>query len=360
MRGLALLLATTLLAPAGAWSEESSFVSALSASPGAEEVQISELPVEFVVINQNRSRVPCRADHLTYTIRGHLVGPSDGLAAADDLGLYLHGATLGEFNWRLKDVPGYDTLAELAALGHTSIGIDRLGFDSSGHPIGDQMCLGSEADVVSQIIEQLKAGTYLMDGQPGASFERVAVVGYSAGGAIAEIIGHSFGNADALGIIAWVDQPTQVHVRLAPHAAQTCLTGGEPVEDDGTGPTGYAYAWPSWDEQHPDAFANTEPEVLDAVETRLNRDPCGYSGSLGTTMLVNNILLPLIDVPVLLVYAEKDLVAPRPVVLPPEDRIGSSDVTVATIQDAGHTVMLQRTAPTFRAVLAEWLTDHGY
>jgi pimeloyl-ACP methyl ester carboxylesterase len=335
-------------------------VLSLFAGGGGRADGIREVPVEFTVVNQNRSLVPCTADGETYTIRGHMVAPTR-VARPRSVGLYVHGATLGEFNWRFKDVPGYDTMAELARLGHVSVAIDRLGFDSSGHPVGDQMCLGSEADVVSQIVDHLKAGTYRAGSRArGPVFSRVAVVGYSAGGAIAEIIGHSFGNADALGIVAWVDRPTPVHLRLAPHAVESCLTGGEPVEDDGTGPTGYAYSWPSWDDQHPDAFANTDPAVLAAVGNRLNRDPCGYPQSLSTAMTVNNLLLPLIDDPVLFVYADRDRIAPRPSVGAPEDRIGSSDVTVETIGEAGHTVMLQRTAPAFRSVLHAWLQAHGF
>lgn len=337
-----------------------SLLASLGLGGGDRAERIREVPVAFTVVNQNRSLVPCQSDGEAYTIRGHLVAPTSGLARPRSVGLYVHGATLGEWNWRFKDVPGYNTMAEMAKLGHASISIDRLGFDSSGHPVGDQMCLGSEADIVSQIIDQLKAGTYRLGRARGPSFSRVAVVGYSAGGAIAEIIGHSFGNADALGIVTWVDQPTQVHFRLAPRAAEGCLTGGEPVEDDGTGPTGYAYTWPSWDDQHPDAFGNTEQAVLDKIELRLNRDPCGYAESLSMAMLVNNLLLPLIEVPVLIVYADRDRVAPRPSVGAAEDRIGSSDVTVETIKNAGHTVMLQRTAPAFRSVLHRWLDAHGF
>lgn len=335
-------------------------LASLFAGGGDRAERIREVPVKFSVVNQNRSLVPCAADGESYTIRGHLVAPARALARPGSVGLYLHGATLGEFNWRFKDVPGYNTMAELAALGHASISINRLGFDSSGHPVGDQMCLGSEADIVSQIIDDLKAGTYRLGRARGPSFSRVAVVGYSAGGAIAEIIGHSFGNADALGIVSWVDRPTQVHLRIAPHVAERCLTGGEHAEDDGAGPKGYAYSWPSWEDQHPDAFGNTEQRVLDKVAIRLNRDPCGYAESLSTAMLTNSLLLPLIDVPVLIVYADRDLIAPRPAVGAPEDRIGSSDVTVATIENAGHTVMLQRTAPAFRSVLHRWLDAHGF
>lgn len=322
--------------------------------------RVRELPVAFSVVNQNRSPVLCVADAKSYTIRGHLVAPARGLARPRRVGLYVHGATLGEFNWRFKDAPRYDTMAQLARLGHASVSIDRLGFDSSGHPAGDQMCLGSEADMVSQIVQQLKAGTYRVGRSHGPSFARVAVVGYSAGGAIAEVIGHSFRNADALGIVSWVDRPTEVHARLAPQAAQRCLSGGEPAEDDGRGPKGYAYAWPSWKDQQRDAFANTDPAILDKVGRRLNRDPCGYAQSLVTAMLVNNALIPRIEVPVLFVYADRDPIAPRPSAGAADERVGSSDVTVETIKNAGHTVMLQRTAPAFRSVLHGWLAAHGF
>lgn len=335
-------------------------LAALLAGGNDRSERVREVPVAFSVINQNRSLVPCLADGEVYTVRGHLVAPASAFARPGGVGLYVHGATLGEFNWRFKDVPGYDTMAELAALGHASISIDRLGYDASGKPVGNEMCLGSEADIASQIIDDLKKGTYRLGNGRGVSFPRVALVGYSAGGAIAEIVGHSFGNADALGIVSWVDRPSEVHLGLAPYAANACLTGGEPVESNGTGPTGYAYSWPSWEAQHPDAFANTEEAVLNRVAHRLNRDPCGYAESLSTAMSVNNLLLPSIDDPVLIVYADRDPISPRPAAGAAEDRIGSSDVTVATIENAGHTVMLQRTAPAFRSVLHRWLDAHRF
>ena len=99
----------------------------IGGSARAEE--ILEVPVEFSVVNQNRSLVLCQADGKSYTIHGHLVAPASALAGPDSVGLYLHGATLGEFNWRFKDVPGYDTMAELAQLGHArsrSTGLDSI------------------------------------------------------------------------------------------------------------------------------------------------------------------------------------------------------------------------------------------
>lgn len=331
----------------------------VAAVPPASASGIVELPVEFTVKNVNRSLVPCPADGRTYTMRGHLVAPQGALIDPRAVALYVHGATLGEYNWRFKAVPGYDTLAEMAHLGHTSIAIDRLGFDASDHPVGSFVCIGSEADITSQIIEQLKTGAYMLDGEAGPAFGAVALIGYSAGGAIAEIVGHSFGNADALGVVTWVNQPTAVHARLAPRIALICATGGEGAEGPSS-PTGYHYTWPSWDQQKVEAFGNAESSVLDALEPMINRDPCGYPMSLPPAMTLNNFLLPLITAPVLFVYADADLIAPRSALLPDDERVGSVDVTVATIADAGHTVMLQRTAPAFRSTLHAWLVAHGF
>jgi pimeloyl-ACP methyl ester carboxylesterase len=39
---------------------------------------------------------------------------------------------------------------------------------------------------------------------------------------------------------------------------------------------------------------------------------------------------------------------------------GSNDVTLHEIDGAGHTLMLQRTAPEFRRKLSDWLSARGF
>jgi pimeloyl-ACP methyl ester carboxylesterase len=40
--------------------------------------------------------------------------------------------------------------------------------------------------------------------------------------------------------------------------------------------------------------------------------------------------------------------------------LSSGDVTVKIIEDAGHAVMLERSAPVFRARISSWLLAHGF
>jgi hypothetical protein len=39
---------------------------------------------------------------------------------------------------------------------------------------------------------------------------------------------------------------------------------------------------------------------------------------------------------------------------------GTSDVTAVSLADTGHYVMLERTAPRLRQIIASWLARHGF
>ncbi|TFD65112.1 hypothetical protein, partial [Cryobacterium sp. Hb1] len=60
---------------------------------------VTSLPVSFEVENVNRSMVACASDGKTYTVRGHIVGPTQVLEREKVTGatLYLHGLSFGEF-----------------------------------------------------------------------------------------------------------------------------------------------------------------------------------------------------------------------------------------------------------------------
>src|SRR5436190_18768997 len=126
---------------------------------------VVELPVAFSVANTNTSGVPCPSDGASYTVRGHLTGPAAALSRPRAVTLYLFGYDAGEWNWRLTDVPGYDTAAELGRLGHASLTIDELGYGSSDLPAhGLATCMGAQADMAHQIVGDLRAGAYSVTG----------------------------------------------------------------------------------------------------------------------------------------------------------------------------------------------------
>src|SRR5919198_3710711 len=127
---------------------------------------IVDVPVSFQVQNTNTSRDPCPSDGKSYVVRGHLTGPR---AAVLDPGpravtLYHEGFDSGEWNWRFRVVPGYDYAAEMARLGYSSVTVDQVGYGASGHPQGNDTCIGAQADIAHQIIGQLGGASYSAQG----------------------------------------------------------------------------------------------------------------------------------------------------------------------------------------------------
>ena len=134
------------------------------------------LPLSFHVRNANTSLLACPSDGARYTVSGRLVAPSAALAGTGPraLTLYLHGFNFGGVStFDFRAVPAYDYAAKMAALGQTSLVIDRLGFPSSGLPPGLQTCIGSAATVVHQIITAIRRGSYELGGRKALRFSRV-------------------------------------------------------------------------------------------------------------------------------------------------------------------------------------------
>ena len=62
----------------------------------------------------------------------------------------------------------------MARAGHASVTVDRLGYGASDKPPdGKSVCIGSQADVAHQIVGQLKAGSYTVQGGKARKFKRV-------------------------------------------------------------------------------------------------------------------------------------------------------------------------------------------
>src|SRR4051812_27817657 len=141
---------------------------ALAANTQSAASGIVEVPVAFQVVNTDTSGAPCNparpSDGRPYTVRGHLTGPKSAFAArrSNAVTFYLFGYEAGEWNWDFKDVPGYDYAAEMAQLGHVSLTIDQLGYGASGHPNGNDTCMGAQADIAHQIVSQLRTGSYTL------------------------------------------------------------------------------------------------------------------------------------------------------------------------------------------------------
>ena len=352
----------------------------------AKPQQIVEIPVTFDVLNVIRSGVACPTDGGQYHVGGHLVASTDALRDADAATVYLPGAIATERSaWRQKGFDGrYDMATGMARLGHLSVVINRLAFDTSGTPNGFLSCIGGEADVVNQVIGRLRAGTYEFGtleeaddprsrgprhgDSPRAesvAFDRVALAGQSYGGFLATVTAHSFANVDALILIASaVEQgmPPKVVASVAQHTTEECGTGGLPKREGGPG--GYTHLIGLFDE----FFGEMEPPIKADFIARAEREPCGLVASIGSAVAANRVGAGTIDVPVLLVGAENDWAFPPDAMRSQHAMFtGADDTSLVFIENAGHTVMIERgladgltASERLRLSLSAWLTPRGF
>jgi pimeloyl-ACP methyl ester carboxylesterase len=350
LRRAAVATAAALLVPGVAGSAAPATAAPLS-------VPVQSRAVSFQVHNSNRSMVPCLSDGAAYTIVGHLVGPparrgDDNMARP--VVLDLHGLGFGEFFWSFDAVAGYNWANTLAERGVASVVIDRIGYGGSGRPPGTQSCIGAQADVAHQIVQELRSGSYALEGGEALRFGRVALAGHSAGGAITQIEAYSFRDVDGVMVLSFSDLvgSPRTYTALA-QAAVTCLGGGNPP---GHAPFGQSDA-----DFQALMFHDADPKVVAAVTAMRNPEPCGDDASLLTAIVTDVREVPTITVPVLLLIGDHDAVFPPPA-LESQRRLfaGSHDVTAVTIPDTGHAVTVERSAGATRDAAVSWLCGHAF
>jgi len=335
--------------------------------------EIVDLPFRDVVKLTNRTLSPCAPitpgtlpPDKGYSVRGHITGPRTALEAKDPaISIYYHGLSYGEFFWRFRDVPGYDTTTELAKAGHVSLTVDRLGYGaSSGELQGTGVCYGIQADIAKQLSISLRDGGYEL-GSPDAlgdpvSFGRIGLVGHSAGAFIAEIAKYSFPNDfQALAMLGYGDATTSPTAVTAVGASNlACLAGGS--KQDADGPGGYAFFGATEaDFRAAHLNAPTDPAVADATAAKRAKDPCGDLVSIGPALLVNQLAASVVSGPVLLLAGQQDALFPPPAVDLQQARMVNAKVTAKTMPDTGHALTLGRTAPQVRETLSAFLKENG-
>jgi pimeloyl-ACP methyl ester carboxylesterase len=338
---------------------------ALCAPAAARADDVVDVPVSFRVVNVNRTPDPCTSDGATYTLHGHLTAPHELLAVPGrpPVTLYLHGSALGELSWRFTAAPGYDTTRELARAGHASVTIDQLGYGASDVPPGFGICGGSMADMAHQVVEQLRAGSYsapagagngMGAGGPPPRFGRVALIGFSYGGHVAETEAYSFHDVDALAVESWSDHPGAQFAGAVMPGTEECASG-QPKRP-GAAPD-YRFHFLSPDEHV--MLSDADPAVAAALFGMHERDPCGIYGSM-LQIERNSEFAAAVTVPVLLVYGTRDaLFARADADSEAADFTGTADLSVRFVSGAGHFIALEHEAPAFRALVAGWLDEHG-
>jgi len=351
-----------LVAATIAWvSPERARAGGEDAAPG-----VVERTVTFTVTNSNPTEAACASDGGTYEVRGLLVGPRSAFASTEPptVSLYLHGFSFGgKFLWSFKPVSGYDLPVEFAKRGHVSLAIDRLGYDDSGHPHGLLSCLGSGADVVHQIVQDLRTGTYKVDGSAPTTFDHVVLVGHDTGGAVAEIEAYTYEDIDGLVVWGWAEQGfSQWVLDRYPERTAFCARGGEEAESGAAG--GGYFHWPVTEQEVRDGVGGRmDPAVLDASVPMRNRNPCGDLSSAATVSNYHEKSgrLGAIHVPVLLIYSDDDLIFTQEGAEQQRAHFtGTDDLTWVMLEDAGHFPMLERRAADHRQELLDWLEDHSF
>jgi pimeloyl-ACP methyl ester carboxylesterase len=311
----------------------------------------TSVPVAFDVVTHNNSGLPC--DPLTLgghhiTVRGHLTGPASELDSDQvDGTLYTHGDGYNETFWRYSG-PGndggrYNYTDQMADRGHVSVSIDRVGYGASDRPNGNSVCFGSEADVLHQVIGQLRRGSYQGDDTP--RFGRVGLVGHSAGGLIVEQEAAGFHDIDALGVLdsGELDAQPLVALRAGQEQARCPFSsdGYVPLEANGA-------------EFRGDHIYNVEPEIADYLTEHRTKDACAGLRNSGQAIVGNGIRNNTITVPVLLLAGANDKFFAN-IGLQAVTYSQSHKVTVTTVPETGHAVAFSRNAPIFQDDMDRWL-----
>jgi pimeloyl-ACP methyl ester carboxylesterase len=316
------------------------------------------IPVSFSVTNRNDSAVPCSASGAAATIRGTMFLPAG--TTPDGVTLYLHGLGFSSSFWDFTAVPGYDYAAQEARLGHASVVIDRLGYGASTVPDGNDSCVGSQATIAHQVVQALRHGAYSTGGDPTPAFSRVGLAGHSAGGQLAQIEAYSFHDIDALAVVDWADQ-TYSPAALTGFAIAggQCLGGGMPARDGA--PSGYGEYGSTTAAYDALMFHDTDPAVLAAANATRTKDPCGDLLSILNGVATDVLMVPTIKVPVVYVWGTDDgnYLEGTPWWQLQEALFASSPkVTDVTLENTGHAVTLERSAPQTVAAMDRWLGEN--
>jgi pimeloyl-ACP methyl ester carboxylesterase len=374
---------------------------------GLSSSSIVDLTVSFRVTNgnakhDNDSKVPCNpaqapglqftTDDRQYTVAGRLIGPQSAVfGRARSATIYLHGVSAYQ-NFDFDAVPGHDYAIQMAQLGHVSVVVEGLGYGANGvdHKIGgvstfngNHFCVGAQAEVLHQIIGELRSGAYTIQGDAAApAFSRIALAGHSAGEGAVEIEAYSWHDADAVALLGPANgtesQAPQFYAHILEFVAK-CEAGGDP-----SFPTGYAFVWPTPSIEAQDIFYDQSNPLIPAFEQLVRPDPCGVASNGGNASAIDpatgKTYAADVAAPVLLLWGDRDALCP----------IAGADGTNCQEQThqvwnththeltfvqlcatppylcggthAGHDFMLddEPAQTAFRAAMNDWLTRHGF
>jgi pimeloyl-ACP methyl ester carboxylesterase len=293
------------------------------------------------------------------TVRGHLTGPASRLEHDRvDGTLYSHGDGYDESFWRYRKDKNYDFSDDMAGRGHISVTIDRLGYGDSDKPNGNGICFGTEADVLHQIIGQLRDGTY--SGKHTPRFDKIGLVGHSASGFIVEQEAAGFHDIDALGVLSSGEpNATPLVLERTGEQQMRCVASlpGLIGLGDGGAANGYAPLEANAQQFRADHLYNVERAIADDLTAHRTNDACAGTRNAAQAVAGDPVRNSLITVPVLVMAGANDALFPHPG-LQALTYTQSRKVTTHELPDTGHAIAFGRTAPQFRDNMNSWLDEN--
>ncbi len=347
----------------------------LVAVPGTAEakkskkVKAASISVTFTVRNTNTSQFACPSDGATYQVKGHITGPASALASTakkkkkkkklpKGVTLYLHGLGLGEWFWDFAPVASVNYALQQARAGHTSVTVDRIGYGASGHPDGNQSCIGSQADVAHQIVQALKSGRYAIGVGKPAKYKRVALAGHSAAGEIAILEAYSYKDVNALIVVGFSFSNLAAANVAFGNQRNVCQAGGIPPAPGGA--ANYALFGQTPAEFTQTMFHSATTAVRNAAIPLHNPDPCGDNLTLTDALNKQAAGARKIKVPAVVICGANDVLYAPFGCDAQAERFTGKDKRSIIIKNAGHALPLEKPASTFREKLGTWLSRRGF
>lgn len=276
--------------------------------------------------------------------------------------LTVHGATYNHTYWDFScptcQSGNYSYTQYMGQLGYTVFNYDRLGDGESDHPLPELVTIQSDAYVLSQLINDLKTGSY-----GGPAFQKVILVGHSVGSAIsvAEAANASLARPNGViltGFIHFVDPievallGTEIHpADLDPNPRLRELLTGYLTTDPGTRGQIFYY------------LPNADPNVI--AEDENTKDTITDSEFASFFTIEATTISQAIHVPVLEVLGQHDNIF----CLGTFNCTNTANVQqyeaaffapaahlqVLIIPQAGHDLNLQLNASVWEGAAAQWI-----
>ena len=319
----------------------------------ARSAKVSSAAVSFQVRNTDTTASPkCTPDGGTYTVRGHLTAPAKGTRSG--VTVYLHGLGLGEWLWNFRPVRSASFVRGMARAGHASVSIDRLGYGASDRPAnGRTLCIGAHADITHQIVGQLKAGTYAVQGGKPRKFRRVGLAGHSAAGQISITEAYTYRDLRALVIVGFSYSNLPRGNDEFGFQRIACDKGGDPV----AGVTNYGF-FGRTDAGFRSTMFHSAPRAVREAAVKLHYpDPCGDNYSLIDTIQRQAANASKVTVPVLVACGRNDVLYAPFGCEAQAERFRKGRALI--LPNTGHGLPLERGAKTFRTRLSRFLGRYG-